>query len=59
MNYPDWYDFGDPANECKIPVVQAIAQGVPANFGKYAATQVRLAFEKKQALADDGADVVF
>lgn len=47
MNYPDWYDFTDSNNECKIPVIQAIAQGVPANFGKYAAMQVMLAFEGK------------
>lgn len=47
MNYPDWYDFTDNAHECKIPVTQAIAQGVPANFGRYASTQARLALEGK------------
>lgn len=59
MNYPDWYDFNDSKNECKVPVIQAIAQGVPANFGKYAAMQVRLAFEGKQDVADENAEVVF
>lgn len=59
MNYPDWYDFSDPKHECKVPVIQAIAQGVPANFGKYAAMQVRLAFEGKQDLANENAEVVF
>lgn len=53
MNYPDWYDFTDPKNECKIPVSQAMAQGVPVNFGKYAATQARLALENKLSLIDD------
>lgn len=47
MNYPDWYDFHDPDKKCKIPVTQAIAQGVPANFGKYIAMQARKALEKK------------
>lgn len=59
MNYPDWYDFSDVRNECKISFIQAIAQGVPVNFGKYAAMQVRLAFEGKHALADENVDVVF
>lgn len=53
MNYPDWYDFTDEKHECKIPVTQAIAQGVPANFGKYAATQARLALESKLDVIDD------
>ena len=53
MNYPDWYDFTDEKHECKIPVTQAIAQGVPANFGKYAAMQARLALESKLETLDD------
>ena len=53
MNYPDWYDFTDKEHECKIPVTQAIAQGVPANFGKYAAAQARLALEGKLDFNDD------
>ena len=52
MNYPDWYDFTDEKHECKIPVTQAMAQGVPANFGKYAAMQARLALESKLEVID-------
>lgn len=61
MNYPDWYDFSDPKKECKIPVMQAIAQGVPANFGKYVALQVRLGLEGKLKTLDDSDsfDIVF
>ena len=47
MNYPDEYDFTDPENKCKIPVCQAMAQGVPANFGNWIAEQVHLALENK------------
>ena len=60
MNYPDWYDFTDKGNECKIPVTQAIAQGVPANFGKYAAMQARLALEGKlESISNDDAVMSF
>lgn len=61
MNYPDWYDFSDPKKECKIPVMQAIAQGVPANFGKYVASQARLGLEGKLKTLDDSdsVDIVF
>lgn len=60
MNYPDGYDFHDPQHQCKIPVVQAIAQGVPANFGMYIASQVRKALEGNLDMLDDSnADVVF
>ena len=53
MNYPSWYDFTDPNNECKIPVAQAIAQGVPVNFGKYIAQQARKALDSELNLIDD------
>lgn len=53
MNYPSWYDFSDVHHECKIPVAQAIAQGVPANFGKYVAQQARKALEGKLQLIDE------
>lgn len=60
MNYPDWYDFTDPEKKCTIPVLQAMAQGVPVNFGKYIAMQARKALEKKLELLDaDEAAVVF
>ena len=52
MNYPSWYDFTDPEKKCKIPVAQAIAQGVPANFGKYIAQQARKALEGKLEVID-------
>ena len=58
MNYPDWYDFTDPNNECKIPVSQAMAQGVPVNFGKYIASQARKALEKKLNVLDSPSTVV-
>ena len=37
MNYPDDFEFVEDA---KVPEVQAIAQGVPANFFKYIAYEV-------------------
>lgn len=60
MNYPDWYDFHDEKNETTIPVTQAIAQGVPANFGKYIASQVCLGLKHELNEIDDNSiDVVF
>ena len=60
MNYPEWYDFSDEKHECTIPVSQAIAQGVPVNFGKYAAIQARNALEGKlQCIEDDSAILSF
>ena len=60
MNYPDWYDFTDPEKKCKIPTTQAIAQGVPVNFGKYAAMQARNALEGKlNTISDDGVVLSF
>jgi hypothetical protein len=52
MCYPDWYDFTDPKHECSIPTTQAIAQGVPVNFGKYIAKQVQLALDGKLSTVD-------
>lgn len=52
MGYPDWYDFTDPKHECTIPTTQAIAQGVPVNFGKYIASQVALALQAKLDISD-------
>lgn len=60
MNYPDWYSFKDEKHESTIPVVQAIAQGVPANFGKYIASQVCLGLKHELVeLNDVNVDVVF
>ena len=54
MTYPDSFDF---TGTCKIPVRQAMAQGVPVNFGKYIATQAKLGLDG--ALPTIDADVVF
>lgn len=60
MNYPDWYDFHDEKHETTIPVTQAIAQGVPANFGKYIASQVCLGLKKElKTIDDENVDIVF
>ena len=58
MNYPDEYDFTDPENKCKIPVCQAMAQGVPANFGNWIAEQVHLALENKLNILKD-TEIIF
>lgn len=58
MNYPDWYDFTDEKRECSIPISQAMAQGVPVNFGRYAAMQVRLALEGKLQYANEKQDAI-
>lgn len=60
MGYPDEYDFSNSDNICKIPVSQAIAQGVPVNFGKYIATQARLGLEGKLEMnSNKNIDIVF
>ena len=58
MNYPDSYDFSDPENKCKIPVCQAMAQGVPANFGNWIAEQVKFAFNNELKTIDN-IEIVF
>lgn len=55
MNYPDEYSF---EGTCKVPTIQAMAQGVPANFGQYIAEQVKLALENKLDYYNSG-DVAF
>lgn len=42
MGYPDTFKF---YNECKTPIIQCIAQGVPKSFMKYAASEVKNALE--------------
>jgi hypothetical protein len=54
MTYPNDFDF---SGECKIPVRQAMAQGVPVNFGRYIAEQAMLGLDGKLKTVD--ADVVF
>ena len=58
MGYPDDFDFTDPDGKCKIPVCQAMAQGVPVNFGKYIASQVKLGLEGKLETMKD-AEIIF
>ena len=55
MNYPDEYSFH---GVCSIPVGQAMAQGVPANFGQYISEQAKLALENKLDYYESG-DVAF
>jgi len=54
MGYPEEFDFSGKSN---IPVYQAMAQGVPVNFGKYIASQAKLALENK--LPTVKGDIVF
>lgn len=57
MNYPDDFEFVEDA---KVPVVQAIAQGVPANFFNYIANEVGQALLGNRAiLPTDDTVVVF
>ncbi len=41
MGYPDGFDVDDPDKQCKVERRVALAQGVPVNFGKYVATQIK------------------
>lgn len=54
MTYPDSFDF---TGECEVPVRQAMAQGVPVNFGKYVAEQAKLGLDG--LLPCVTADIVF
>jgi site-specific DNA-cytosine methylase len=45
MGYPDDFIFNQ--DECKTPIIQCIAQGVPVNFVNYITTEV------KEALSDN------
>lgn len=57
MNYPDDFEFVEDA---KVPVVQAISQGVPANFFEYIANEVGQALLWNRPLLPlDDVDVVF
>ena len=60
MNYPDEYDFTDKDGQCCIPVTQAIAQGVPANFGEYISSQVKMALDGDlEYRSNENIDVMF
>jgi len=59
MGYPDDFDFHDSNNECKTTAKVAIGQGVPVNFGKWIAEQVKLALENKLSYDETGSDIIF
>ena len=59
MNYPDSFDFSDPENKCKIPVEQAMAQGVPANFGEWIASQVKSALDNQCQYCEENFEIVY
>ena len=50
MGYPDDFEF---VKDAKVPYVQSIAQGVPVNFAKWAAMNVKDALEKKSKFLKD------
>lgn len=57
MNYPDEFEFVEDA---KVPVVQAIAQGVPANFFEYIANEVGQAIlGNRETIDNEDTDVIF
>ena len=56
MGYPD--DFIFYQEGCKCPTVQCLAQGVPVNFIKYIAEEIKLALENKITNFSD-ADVIY
>jgi len=57
MNYPD--DFIFYPETCKTPVIQCIAQGVPANFVKYIASEVKEVLNRNREFISDSADKAF
>lgn len=57
MGYPDEFDFSDLNHECKIPLTQAIAQGVPVNFGKWIAEQAKAGLDGE--LDEVDADIIY
>ena len=50
MGYPDDFEF---VKDAKVPYIQSIAQGVPVNFAKWAAMNVKDALEKKSKFLKD------
>ena len=57
MGYPD--DFVFYQNECKTPIVQCLAQGVPVNFIKYVASEVKRILNDDYEVINHPADVVY
>jgi site-specific DNA-cytosine methylase len=56
MGYP--MDFVFYPNECNVPTIQAIAQGVPKYFAKYIATEVKESLLNNRELISDSLDKV-
>lgn len=54
MNYPDEFEWFP--NECKINIIQNIAQGVPANFVEYISTEVKETILNNRELIEDSKD---
>lgn len=55
MNYPDDFVFYD---ECKTPIIQCIAQGVPANFIEYISNEVKQALLNNRDMIDGSENCV-
>jgi DNA (cytosine-5)-methyltransferase 1 len=53
MGYPDSFEFFE---ECKTNIFTAIAQGVPKNFIKYIAEEVKAVYNKERELVEDSID---
>ena len=51
MGYPDDYIFY--TDECKTPIVQCIAQGVPVNFIRYISKEIKDSFKTKEFIDGD------
>lgn len=47
MGYPNDFKF---YSECKTPIVQCIAQGVPVNFIRYISSEIKNSFNSKEFL---------
>lgn len=50
MGYPDNFEF---VKDAKVPYIQSIAQGVPVNFAKWAAMNIKDALEGKSKILKD------
>lgn len=55
MGYPDDFVFYE---ECKTPVIQCIAQGVPANFVKYVGEEVKEALANNRSFDPDSSEKI-
>lgn len=55
MNYPDDFILHEG---CKVPVIQCLAQGVPANFIKYIAGEIKEALQGNREFIEDSEDKI-